>query len=69
MTFPHFPDIADPVDRGDPDRIADLASLRALLACVRLELGGGRDLIPCAMAGSSRAAASPCELANPACTS
>lgn len=47
MTQPPIPDIADPVSCGDPDRIADLASLRALLACVRLELCGGHDLIPC----------------------
>lgn len=48
MTLPDLAEIADPLDRGDPDRIADLASLRALLACDRMELGGGRDLIPVA---------------------
>nr|WP_111300919.1 IucA/IucC family protein [Paracoccus saliphilus] len=48
MTLPNLSETIDPLECGDPDRIADLASLRALLACDRLELGGGRDLVPVA---------------------
>ncbi len=63
MTFPdhrpthvRHPDQTGPADRTlidpclapDPGRIADLASLRALLICDRRVLGGGRDLVPVA---------------------